>query len=80
MEEAASVHLVPGQTEKNAVAEYRTVGHARCFQSDNETERNMPLLFWMPLIIMSGLFGLTLEPAKAASRRAPTGRNSTDEK
>ena len=25
----------------------------------------MPLLFWMPLIVMSGLFGLAYEPAKA---------------
>ncbi len=30
----------------------------------------MPLLFWMPLIIMSGLFGLALEPAKVARRSA----------
>jgi hypothetical protein len=24
----------------------------------------MPLLFWMPLIIMRGLFGVALEPAR----------------
>jgi hypothetical protein len=27
-------------------------------------EKVMPLLFWMPLIIMRGLFGVALEPAR----------------
>jgi hypothetical protein len=37
----------------------------------------MPLLFWMPVIIMSGLFGLALEPTKA--KRATQAPRPPDE-